>query len=168
MLGFLLEPVGVFCVIMIVIMVPMLLWKLLVGTINVISPPPGPQNVPFTEQVAADLNELLSKEYGAIQVWNREKRHPDHPDWKWVEVPRDPEDPIYEWEKTQKRRVDYVASEFRKLGKAFSIELSGGDGLTVYLGRGRKKYAFFYCGLAMWRCEFRFDFATLNWPLSMA
>jgi len=153
-LGFLLEPVGVFCVFMVVIMVPMILWKALVGTVNAISPPLEPQKVPFIGEVAAELQSALRH---GITVYNREKRHPDHPSYNWVEFPRDPEDPMYQWTQTEKRKVPYQESEDRNLPtKTYSVEVSGEDVLTVYLGQGRKKYAFFYCGREMWRCEFMF------------
>jgi len=153
-LGFLLEPVGVFCVFMVVIMVPMILWKALVGTVKAISPPLEPQKVPFIGEVAAELQSALRH---GITVYNREKRHPDHPSYNWVEFPRDPEDPMYQWTQTEKRKVPYQESEDRNLPtKTYSVEVSGEDVLTVYLGQGRKKYAFFYCGREMWRCEFMF------------
>ena len=157
-MGLLLEPVGIFVVFMIVFMIIACIWKALVGTVNLFFPSPEPPQVDTREPTRAEgwANELRDRLGGyGIKVWKWEW-DPAQPYIKMLEVPRAPEDPLYEWYKTETRFVRSKECEYRRFDKAFSVEVSGENALAVYVGEKRKKYEFFWCGENTWRCEFMF------------
>lgn len=168
--------IWIFAGTMAVYLVLAIVWKGFAGLINLVSGDVHPPPVPYTEQVAAELRKELS---GSVKVWNREPRHPEHPDYKWVVFDRDPEDPLYQFQKTERRKVYYSEYEFRTLfSRAFSVDVikcdtsnleklrdankpaasqpTGELRLEVELGKRRRKYTFFHCMGQIWRCEFMF------------